>query len=148
MKIHTVKLYQEFNAPIEVVWSAFNDPTTLSKIMGQKMIRIVDSTDPENINGINSTKRIEAPIMPFEETIRKSIKPTLIEYQISKGTPLAHHYGTMIFKSLSNDKSALDYTIEIGSKIPFLGGIVKSVLEKGIGSGLKNYARRLDKTVS
>lgn len=145
MKIHTVKLYQEFNAPIEEVWSSFNDHETMGKIMGQKSSRVVDSPDPNNVNGVNSVRRLSVPLMPFEETIRKSEKPFLIEYQVSKGTPLNHHYGTMAFKKLAEDKCAIDYSIEVGSNIPFLGGVVKSVLEKGIGDGLKNYAKRIDR---
>lgn len=145
MKIHTIKLYQEFNAPIEEVWSSFSDHETMGKIMGQKSKRVVDSPDSNNINGVNSVRRLDVRLMPFEETIRKSEKPFLIEYQVSKGTPLNHHYGTMVFKKLAENKCAIDYSIEIGTKIPVIGSIIKSVLEKGIGDGLKNYARRIDK---
>ena len=36
MKIHKVKIYQEFDAPIAQVWEAFNDHANFGKMMGQK----------------------------------------------------------------------------------------------------------------
>ncbi len=143
MTIHKIQMYQTFAAPIEQVWEAFNDHASLGKIMGQAMERVKDSTDPTNINGVNSTRLIKVPLLPFEETIRKSEKPNLIEYQISKGTPLSHHYGVMRFSSLPDGGAAIDYSIEIGSKIPLLGGIVSKGLEKAISGSLRHYAKRL-----
>ena len=145
MNIYLIKLYQEFDAPVEKVWEDFNDHANLSKILGQNVKRIKDSDNPENINGVGSVRLIEIPFAPFEETIRKSVKPTCIEYQISKGTPLHHHYGKMQFTSLSAEKSALDYSIELGSKIPFIAGILKVATQNSIEAGLKKYAAQLKK---
>jgi uncharacterized protein YndB with AHSA1/START domain len=145
MKIHELKVYQEFDAPIEQVWEAFNDHANFCKMMGQKVLRIADSTDPGNVNGIGSVRQLNLPTGPFEETIVKSEKPGLIEYKISKGTPLHHHYGWMKFTSLPSGRSAINYTIELGSKYPLIGIIVKAALAKGIADGLRNYARRLKK---
>lgn len=143
MKIHKINMFQEFNAPIEKVWEDMSDHVNMGKILGQNISRIVDSKDPLNVNGVGSVRRINVPVFGFEETVRKSEKHSLIEYQITKGTPLSHHYGTMIFRSLPNDKASLDYTIELGSKIPLLGVILKNALGKAIGGSIKNYARKL-----
>jgi uncharacterized protein YndB with AHSA1/START domain len=145
MKIYKIKLYQEFDAPIAQIWEAFNDHASFGKIMGQKITRIVDSTDTQNINGLGSVRLMKLPTGSFEETIMKSEKPTLIEYTITRGTPLHHHYGIMRFSSLTDGRSALDYSIELGSKIPLLGGMVKSALTKALGDGLRKYAGRLKK---
>ena len=145
MKIHEIKIYQEFDAPVEEVWEAFNDHVIFGKIMGQNVQRIVDSTDPGNINGVGSVRAMRLPTGPFEETVVKSQKPSNIEYKISKGTPLHHHYGKMQFVALPEGRSAITYTIELGSKYPLIGAIVKTALAKGIADGLKNYARRLKK---
>jgi hypothetical protein len=110
--------------------------------LGQNISRIVDSKDHSNINGVGSVRRINIPIFGFEETIIKCESPNRIEYQISKGSPLSHHYGIMLFKNLPNGKTSLDYTIELGSKIPLMGAILKSVLNKGIGDSIKKYAMR------
>jgi hypothetical protein len=146
MKIHEIKVYQEFDAPAEQVWEAFNDHETFGKMMGQKVTRVVDSPDPANINGVGSVRSLPLPMMPFEESIVKSEKPSLIEYKITKGMPiLHHHYGRIQFAGLPEGRSAVTYTIELGSKVPMLGGIVKSGLGKGIRDGLAGYARRLKK---
>ncbi len=145
MKIHHIKMYQEFNAPIEKVFEAFGDHANMGKILGQNISRIVDSKDPSNINGVGSVRRINIPVFGFEETIKKCEKPDRIEYQISKGSPLSHHYGTMLFKSLPNGKTSLDYTIELGSKIPLMGVILKNALGKAIGGSIKKYAKKLER---
>ena len=143
MKIHKVVMHQEFNAPIEKVWDDMSDHVSMGKIMGQKFTRIVDGKDPANPNGVGSVRRINIPVFGFEETVRKSEKHSLIEYQISKGTPLDHHYGTMVFKSIAENKTSLDYTIELGSKLPFLGAILKMALGNMIGGSIKKYAEKL-----
>jgi uncharacterized protein YndB with AHSA1/START domain len=145
MKIHEIKIYQEFDAPVDRVWEAFNDHVSFGKMMGQKVERIVDSADATNINGVGSVRLMRLPTGAFQETIMRSERPALIEYKITKGTPLHHHYGTIRFTRLADDKSAVDYSIELGSKIPLLGSIVKAGLEKGIANGLRSYARRMKK---
>lgn len=143
MKVHYIKIYQEFNAPAEEVWEAFSDHENFGRMMGMDVKRIKDSADPENINGVGSVRRIGNGFLSFEETIRKSERPDIIEYQITKGTPLHHHYGNMRFKYLPGGRSSIDYTIELGSKIPLLAGLLKIVLQKAIKSGLKKYATGL-----
>jgi uncharacterized membrane protein len=145
MKIYQVKLFQEFDAPIEQVWEAFNNHENFGKMMGQKVVRVVDSKDANNINGIGSVRQLSLPTGSFQETIIKSEKPNLIEYKITKGTPLHHHYGIMQFTALPGGRSTINYTIDLGSKFPIIGAIIKNALQKGIGSGLKNYAGRLKK---
>lgn len=143
MTIHQIKMYQEFNASIEQVWEAFNNHENFGKIMGEKIIRIKDSTDSNNINGLDSVRLIKLPFIPFEETIRKSERLNCIEYQITKGGPFKHHYGKMLFSSLSNNKTALNYTIEIGATIPLVSLVLKTILQFSIEKGLKNYANSL-----
>jgi uncharacterized protein YndB with AHSA1/START domain len=144
MKIHHIKMYQEYNAPIEKVFEAFGDHANMGKILGQKITRIVDSKDANNINGVGSVRKIHIPLFGFEETIRKCEKPNRIEYQISKGSPLSHHYGTMIFTSLPNGKTSLDYSIELGSKLPLMGVILQNALNTLIGGSIKKYAKKME----
>jgi hypothetical protein len=145
MKIHEIKIYQEFDTPAELAWEAFNDHANFGKINGLAVERIVDSADKNNINGVGSVRLIKTPLFTFEETIQKSERPGLIEYKISKGTPLNHHYGAMVFKNLPGNRSSITYTITVGSKIPLIGWIVKSGLQKGLQDGLSKYAARLKK---
>ena len=144
MTIHKAHIYQEFDAPAEKIWEDMSDHENFGKMMGQKIARIVDSTDPGNVNGVGSVRGFKMP-MYVEETITRSERGKRIEYKITKGTPLNHHYGTILFADLGDGRSSVDYTIEMGSKIPFIAAIIKVALEKGIGGGLKNHARRLKK---
>lgn len=143
MKIHEIKLYQEFSAPVEVVWESFSDHVNFGKMMGQNIARVVDSADANNVNGVGSVRSIKIPMAAFEETIVKSEKPVCLEYRISKGLPVDYHYGNMQFKSLPNGKSAIDYSVKLGFKLPLVGGIVAVALKRALGSGLRNYAKRL-----
>ena len=145
MKIHEINMYQEFEAPVDIIWEAFNDHVSFGKMMGLKFERIADSKDAGNLNGKGSVRLIKTPLLSFEETITRSEKPKLIEYRISKGTPLNHHYGTMEFKSLPGGKTALSYNIAIGSKIPLLAALVKAGLQSNMQAGLKKYAGRIKK---
>ena len=145
MKIHEIKIYQEFDTPVELAWEAFNDHANFGRINGLVVERVVDSPDKGNINGVGSVRLIKTPLLAFEETIRKSERPGLIEYQISKGTPLKHHYGKMLFESLPGNRSSINYSISVGSDVPLLGWIVKTGLQKGLTDGLRKYAAGLKK---
>ncbi len=145
MKVHEINLYQEFSAPVDQVWEAFNDHANFGKMMGQDIKRVADSTDAGNVNGLGSVRSIKIPGAAFEETIVRSQRPVCIEYQITKGLPITYHYGNMQFKSLPDGRSALDYSVKLGLKLPFIGGLVSSVLKKQLGKGLAAYARRLQK---
>lgn len=143
MKIHRLEMHQEFNAPVEIIFETFSNHEQFGKMMGQPVRRVKDSTDLLDVNGINSVRIIPLPLIPFEETIRKWEKPHRIEYQITKASPLAHHYGTMLFKSLPHGKSAIHYTIELGSPVPFWALLLKSMLSVAIGGSMKKYAKSL-----
>ena len=145
MDIHKIEIYREVNAPAEKVWRDFNDHAGFGKMMGIPAERIADSPDPGNINGVGSVRVIKIPLFPFEETIRRSEMPDSIEYQITKGSPLDHHYGRIQFKPLPGGGTGIDYTIELGSKIPLLGIIIKMALQKGLENGLDKYVKRSGK---
>lgn len=86
--------------------------------------------------GVGSTRKLSLnPIPPFEETVTAFERNRLIEYRITKGSPLKGHKGVMIFSGDAT-RCALDYTIEFDSDIPLLAFIVKLGLEAGIKNGL------------
>ena len=146
MRIHTLEMYQEFDAPVAQIWETFNDHVVFGKLVGQKTIRIKDSTEDGNVNGVGSVRKVCLPLLPLEETIRKSEKPTLIEYQITRSTGIHHHYGWMRFEALSDNRSALKYTIEIGSRIPLAGALLSSALKTVLSKALKKRAASLSKS--
>ena len=143
MTVHSIRLYQVFDAPVEEVWEVFSDHARFGQLMGMPMVRIVDSTDHDHVNGVGSVRLIKLSFAPFEETIRKWDRLRCIEYQITKGSPLHHHFGSMKFERLSSTQCSLDYSIELGSRIPLLGVILRWILQRAIARGLRRYADSL-----
>jgi len=141
MAIKTINIHQEFNAPLEQVFSTLSDHAKFGKICGITMTRTHDGDD--GANGLGSIRRIDMGKLPsFEETITKFIPNELIEYKITKGSPIKNHVGELRF-SETNGKSVLNYSIQLESKIPFTTGLIKSALESGISKGLHKYASTL-----
>jgi hypothetical protein len=91
--------------------------------------------------GVGSIRKLFVnPVPPFEESVTAFDRNKMIEYRITKGSPLKNHKGTMIFSG-DNDQSALDYRIEFDSDIPFLAFTVKAGLEAGIKKGLEKLRK-------
>jgi len=141
MAVKTITIHKEFNAPLTEVFSTLSDHHKFGKICGIKMTRIHDGDD--GANGLGSIRKINiGPLPAFEETITDFIPNELIEYKITQGSPIKNHVGTLRFSG-QNNKTILDYTIELESVIPFTTGIIKSALENGLSKGLQHYASSL-----
>lgn len=141
MAQQTINIVQEFNAPIEQVFQALSDHENFGRICGIKMKRIKDGEGEPN--GLGSIRKISiGPLPPFEETITGYQANSLIEYKITRGSPIKNHVGTLRFSG-EGDRTVLHYTILLESKIPFTTGLIKSTLANGLGKGLRNYAKGL-----
>ena len=83
------------------------------------------------------------PLADFEETVTAFEPNKLVEYTITKGSPLKNHLGRMVF-SENGGKTHLHYTIQFEPKVPvpLSGLVVKSVLEKVILRGLHKLAKQ------
>lgn len=136
-----VQMNVTFNAPVATVFGELSDHNKMGKILGAKVKRIKDGKG--DVNGIGSVRRITpAPLADFEETVTGFEPNKLIEYTVTKGSPIKNHLGRMIF-SESNGKTQLHYTIQFDMKlgIPFTGFLLRTVLEKIITSGLHKLAK-------
>lgn len=145
MSKELIYIHQKFDVPAEKIWSFFNEHERLSEIWPAKIKRIVDSKDEGNVNGVGSVRKIIVPLLPVEETVVRSIKPTLIEYTITKGGPLSHHFGTINIIPDGDKACVLDYTIEIESPNFVVTTVMKIVLENMIGNGVKKLVRFFEK---
>ena len=106
---------------------------------------MVDSPD-ENKNGVGYVRRISAfPVPDFEKTVITFEPNILMEYVVSKGSPIKNHNGRMEF-SEENGKTDLCYFIDFEPKlsIPFLGSVLKSAIEKPMRQSLEKLAKRYD----
>jgi hypothetical protein len=65
----------------------------------------------------------------------------MIEYKITRGSPLKNHTGCMLF-SETGDITTLHYTIEFEPKlpIPFLGYMLERLVESPIRAGIEKMA--------
>jgi hypothetical protein len=140
-----IHFLQDYAVPAYNVFSFFSDHNRLSEIYPAIIRRLTDSNDPRNANGLGSSRIIIAFPTIFQETITKYIEPTLIEYKITFGSPLKNHVGTMRFIDFGNGKSRLDYTIEFEPRIPKTGFFLRNLLEKQVGTAIRELAHQFDK---
>lgn len=141
MAKNIIQMNVAFNAPVETVFAELSDHEKMGKVLGAKVKRIKEGKN--STNGVGSIRRLTpVPLADFEETVTGFEPNKLIEYTVTKGSPIKNHLGRMVF-SEANGKTHLHYTIQFDMKlgIPFTGLILKTVLEKVITSGLHKLAR-------
>ncbi|MCG8317428.1 MAG: SRPBCC family protein [Pseudomonadales bacterium] len=144
MSRQQIHIQQSFNAPVDTIFGILSDHVQLGDILSAEIKRVVDS-DSDNVNGLGSVRKLTIfPTPSFEETVTAFEPNKLIEYRITKGSPLKNHVGTMQFSTHGN-QTHLDYRIEFEPKIglPLFGSIVKFGLETAISRGLAKLANSL-----
>jgi uncharacterized protein YndB with AHSA1/START domain len=140
-----IKITQLFNAPVDTIFNILTDHETFGQVINAKIKRVVDSQD-DNKNGVGSVRRISTfPAPAFEETVVTFESERLMEYVISKGSPIKNHRGRMEFSD-EQGQTRLTYTIVYEPRLPFvlLGSILEKAIEKPISDGLKRLAERYD----
>jgi hypothetical protein len=138
-----INITQSFNTPVETIFNIITDHETFGHVINTKIKRVVDSQD-ENKNGLGSVRRVSAfPAPAFEETVVAFEPNQVMEYVVSKGSPIKNHKGRMGFFD-EQGKTRLNYTIDFEPKLPFIffGSILKNATEKPIRDGLKRLAER------
>lgn len=143
MGMQKIHIIQDFEVPRDRVFDFLSDHERLSQIYPGAFKRIVNSRDPQFINGIGSVRRITNFPLVLDEEVTRFIYPELIEYKLIEGPFIKDHLGTMKFYDLDNGtRSRLDYTIVFEGTLPLSGFITKNLLEKLIGDGIRGLAKR------
>jgi len=140
-----IKFSQSFSVPVETIFNILTDHESFGQVINARIKRVVDSQG-ENKNGVGSVRRISAfPAPAFEETVITFEPNQLMEYVISKGSPIKNHRGRMKF-SEEHGQTRLEYAINFEPKLPFilLGSIIKKAIEKSLRDGLQGLARRYE----
>ena len=140
-----IQISQSFNAPVETIFNILTDHEAFGQVINARIKRVVDSQG-ENKNGVGSVRRINAfPAPAFEETVVTFEPNQLMEYVISKGSPIKNHMGRMEF-SEEHGQTRLEYAIIFEPKLPFLplGSIIAKAIEKPISNGLQGLAKRYE----
>lgn len=130
-----IDITENFLFPVEKLFNYLEKHENLETLFFPLKVKTIKYGNIEKY-GVGSVRSLQLAVVPsFEETVTVYKKNELIEYKITKGSPLKNHYGVMKF--YSTDKgSYLHYTIEFDSDIPFVAAIVKVGLENGIRKGL------------
>lgn len=137
MKVQRVYIAQEFNAPVAKVFAVLSEHENLNQIFfPAKITRLSDGQGARN--GVGSARKLSIPLTPsFVETNQVYKENELIEYAITSGiAPIKQHKGVMKFFDLG-DRSRLEYTIEFKGRVPFIGPLVRALLQDGVQRGLK-----------
>jgi uncharacterized protein YndB with AHSA1/START domain len=136
MRERWVHVEHDFAAPVGEVFSHLAEHENLAAVFGAKVERVRDGETERN--GTGSVRRLRiGPLPPFEETVTAFVPDELIEYRITRGSPLKGHIGTMRFSERPGGGTHLDYRIRIASAIPGLAPVVAAGLSRNVAKGLR-----------
>lgn len=135
-----IKIVHEFSFSVQKLFAYLEEHENLKTLF--KPARIVrlrnGDTSRNGVGSVRSLRILLAP--PFEETVTAYKENELIEYRITKGSPLRNHKGVMRFSSFPGG-SRLNYTIEFEGKLPLIAFFVKIGLERSIRKGLTQIGK-------
>ncbi len=130
-----VRVSHTYTSSPEEVFDKLAEHENLGPVFGAKITRVRDG-DTER-NGVGSTRALKiGPLPAFWETTTVADRPTLIEYKISKGSPLRGHWGRQELTPTADGGTRLDYTIGFNMVVPGTAGVVAKVLSTSIAKGL------------
>ena len=134
MSQHSVQFSEHFNAPPAAVYPYFAQHETFGVMAGGPLAarlkfirRIRLGEDIKQPDGVGSVRRIGYGPLGFEETVITAEPGALIEYVISKGSPLKDHHGRIEFVA-EGTGTRLNYVITFAPKVPGTGALLKGVL--------------------
>lgn len=139
----TVHVERDFSVPVETLFDHLSEHENLATIFAPARIERLRHGDTDR-NGVGSIRKLSfAGLPPFEETVTAVTENERIEYRITKGTPLRHHYGVMEFSPAPSGGSHLDYTISLEAPVPGLSSVIAATLGSTIKRGLKRVDEKL-----
>ena len=131
-RVHVTQTYRSDPA---TVFAALAEHENLGPVFGAKITRMRDGDASRN--GVGSVRRLKiGPLPAFEETTTVAEEPTLIEYRITRGSPLRNHHGVQRLSPTPDGGTRLDYTITFDAVVPGLDKVVAAVLTRAISRGL------------
>lgn len=132
-----ITVEQDFTLPVERVFAFLAEHENLTALFPAKVTRIRDGVDGSR-NGVGSARSLRIAILPpFVETTTKVVENELIEYRITKGSPLRDHLGRMAFSSRPDGGSHLRYEIQFRAVVPLLDLVIAKGLERDVRKGVK-----------
>lgn len=134
-----VHVTHTFASDPATVFGRLSEHEFLGPVLGAKVTRVKDGDTSRN--GVGSTRNLAiGPLPAFHETVTVYEPHTLIEYTITKGSPLKRHWGRQILTPTPAGGTLLDYTIGFDLPVPGAAGLVGKVLERAIEKGIGKLA--------
>jgi uncharacterized protein YndB with AHSA1/START domain len=136
-----VDVTHDFAKPVERVYAYLAESENLEELFGARITRVRDGDTSRN--GTGAVRSLKLPAMPaFEETVTEAVPNELVEYRITRGSPLRDHVGRMRFSRLPNGGTRLHYVIEFGAVVPGLAGVVARGLDQRVRKALPKVDER------
>lgn len=114
-------------APVADVFEAFSDHEQFGTLFGAKSRLFKSGVD--TVNGVGSTRRLGFWPIDFDETVVAYKINELIDYRVSRGSPLKNHLGQVRFSEVA-EGTQVDYEVQFESKVPLMGGILEYGFKK------------------
>lgn len=131
-RVHVTHTYRSDPA---TVFEALSAPENLSRVMGAKVTRVRDGD--ASPNGVGLVRRLKiGPLPAFEETVTAAEPYTLIEYKISKGSPMKGHWGVQRLTPTAEGGTELDYRIGFDAPAPGMAALVGRLISLQLNRGL------------
>lgn len=141
MRAHHVHIEHDFAKPPQAIFAHLAEHENLAEVFGAKVTRLRDGEGERN--GVGSMRKLQiGPLPPFEETVTEFSAPERIVYQITKGSPLRGHVGTMTFAPTPSGGTRFVYDIRLSSPIPGVAPIVRAALTRSISRSLPSVERK------
>lgn len=136
MRVHVTHTFVSDPA---TVFAKLAEHENLGPVFGAKIERVCDGTTSRN--GAGSTRSLKVgPLPAFQETTTRAEPDSLIEYEISKGSPLRGHWGVQRLTPTADGGTFVEVTIGFDSPFPGVAPLVGRVLASSIKRGLPNLA--------
>jgi uncharacterized protein YndB with AHSA1/START domain len=134
--VQTVRVQKDFAAPPERVFAHLSENDNLGVLFAPA--RVEHARDGEDgRTGVGSVRRLSFwGLLPFEETVTDVVPNERIEYEITKGSPMRDHHGTMRFTPTGSGGTHLEYEITFDSAVPGLAPVVAMQLRRALAKGL------------
>lgn len=131
-----IEIDMDFDIPVGRLFAYLSEHENLASIFKPaKIKRLSDGQDARN--GVGSSRQLRILMAsPFTETVTAYRENELIEYRITRGSPLKNHQGAMRFRPTTNG-SHLRYSIVFEGKYPLVAALIRPGLELAIRRGLK-----------
>ena len=126
---------RDFELPPGEVFQFFDEYENLETTFGAAVTRLSDGDDGSR-NGAGSRRRVKlGPAPAFEEMVTAYVPDELIEYRVTKGSPLRNHLGEMRFTPIAGG-TRFEWDISFTAALPGLDRILAEILKRRISQGV------------